>query len=46
MKKLVLKFGGTSIGSIEMIKKVENIVKKKFNSSGISIFELRIKTCS
>ena len=31
MKKLVLKFGGTSIGSIEMIKKVANIVKKKFN---------------
>ena len=29
MKKLVLKFGGTSVGSIEKIKKVANIIKKK-----------------
>jgi len=31
MKKLVLKFGGTSVGSIEKIKKVANIVKKRHN---------------
>ena len=29
MKRLVLKFGGTSVGSIEKIKKVANIVKKR-----------------
>ena len=29
MKKLVLKFGGTSVGSIEMIKKVASIIKKR-----------------
>ena len=28
MKRLVLKFGGTSVGTIEKIKKVANIVKK------------------
>jgi len=31
MKRLVLKFGGTSVGSIEKIKKVANIIKKKFS---------------
>jgi len=31
MKKLVLKFGGTSVGTIENIKKVANIIKKKFS---------------
>jgi len=31
MKRLILKFGGTSIGTIEKIKKVANIVKKKFS---------------
>jgi aspartate kinase len=31
MKKLVLKFGGTSVGTIEKIKKVANIIKKRFN---------------
>ena len=31
MKRLVLKFGGTSIGTIEKIKKVANIIKKKFS---------------
>ena len=31
MKRLVLKFGGTSVGSIEKIKKVANIIKKRFN---------------
>ena len=31
MKRLVLKFGGTSVGNIEKIKKVANIVKKRFN---------------
>jgi len=31
MKRLVLKFGGTSVGTIEKIKKVANIIKKKFN---------------
>tara|TARA_B100000029_G_scaffold151244_1_gene146368 strand:- start:5209 stop:6423 length:1215 start_codon:yes stop_codon:yes gene_type:complete len=29
MKKLVLKFGGSSVGTIDKIKKVANIVKKK-----------------
>ena len=29
MKRLILKFGGTSVGTIEKIKKVANIVKKK-----------------
>jgi len=29
MKRLVLKFGGTSVGSIEKIKKVASIIKKK-----------------
>ena len=29
MKRLVLKFGGTSVGSIEQIQKVANIIKKK-----------------
>ena len=29
MKRLVLKFGGTSVGSIEKIKNVANIVKKR-----------------
>ena len=31
MKKLVLKFGGTSVGTVEKIKKVANIVKKRFS---------------
>ena len=29
MKKIVIKFGGTSVGSIEKIKKVANIIKKR-----------------
>ena len=29
MKRLVIKFGGTSVGSLEKIKKVANIVKKR-----------------
>ena len=29
MKKLTLKFGGTSVGSIQKIKKVANIIKKR-----------------
>ena len=29
MKKLVLKFGGTSVGTIEKIRKVADIIKKK-----------------
>ena len=29
MKRIVLKFGGTSVGSIEKIKKVANIIKKR-----------------
>ena len=28
MKRLILKFGGTSVGSIEKIKKVASIIKK------------------
>jgi len=31
MKKLILKFGGSSVGTIEKIKKVANIVKKRLN---------------
>ena len=29
MKRLTLKFGGTSVGSIENIRKVANIIKKR-----------------
>ena len=29
MKRLAIKFGGTSVGSIEKIKKVANIIKKR-----------------
>jgi aspartate kinase len=29
MKRLALKFGGTSVGSIGKIKKVANIIKKR-----------------
>ena len=31
MKRLVLKFGGTSVGTVEKIKKVANIVKSRFS---------------
>ena len=31
MKRLVLKFGGTSVGSIEKIKNVANIIKEEFS---------------
>jgi len=31
MKRLVLKFGGTSVGTVEKIKKVANIIKKIFD---------------
>ena len=31
MKKIVLKFGGTSVGTIENIKKVANIIKRRHN---------------
>tara|TARA_B100000029_G_scaffold393883_1_gene391290 strand:+ start:49 stop:1263 length:1215 start_codon:yes stop_codon:yes gene_type:complete len=31
MKRLVLKFGGTSVGNVEKIKKVANIIKKRFS---------------
>ena len=31
MKRLILKFGGTSVGTIEKIKKVANIIKKRFS---------------
>ena len=31
MKRLILKFGGTSVGTIEKIKKVANIVKNRFS---------------
>ena len=31
MKRLVLKFGETSVGTIEKIKKVANIIKKRFS---------------
>jgi len=30
MKRLILKFGGTSVGTVEKIKKVAEIVKKRF----------------
>jgi len=33
MKRLVLKFGGTSIGTIEKIKKVANIIKKRLSEN-------------
>ena len=31
MKRLILKFGGTSVGSIEKIKNVANIIKEEFS---------------
>jgi len=31
MKRLILKFGGTSVGTIEKIKKVANIIKSRFS---------------
>ena len=31
MKKIVIKFGGSSVGTIEKIKKVANIIKKRHN---------------
>ena len=31
MKRLILKFGGTSVGTVEKIKKVANIIKKRLN---------------
>ena len=31
MKRLVLKFGGTFVGTIEKIKEVANIIKKRFS---------------
>ena len=31
MKRLVLKFGGTSVGTTEKIRKVANIIKKRFS---------------
>jgi len=31
MKRLILKFGGTSVGTIEKIKKVANIIKNRFS---------------
>ena len=33
MKRLVLKFGGTSVGSIEKIKNVANIIKKRLSEN-------------
>ncbi len=33
MKKLVMKFGGTSVGTIEKIKKVANIIKKRLSEN-------------
>ena len=32
MVKKILKFGGTSVGSIERIQHVANIIKKEFES--------------
>ena len=31
MKRLILKFGGTSVGTIEKISRVANIIKKRFS---------------
>ena len=40
MKTVILKFGGTSVGTIDRIKKVSNIIgyykKKKFNVIAVS----------
>ncbi len=33
MKKIVIKFGGSSVGTIEKIKKVANIIKKRHNEN-------------
>ena len=32
MKRLILKFGGTSVGTIDKIKKVAKIIKKRFKA--------------
>ena len=37
MKKLTLKFGGTSVGNIEKIKKVANIIKKRHDEGNAII---------
>jgi len=37
MKRLVLKFGGTSVGTIEKIKKVANIIKRLSESDEIIV---------
>ena len=37
MKRLVLKFGGTSVGTIEKIKKVANIIKRLSESNEIIV---------
>ena len=31
MNRIVLKFGGTSVGTVEKIKNVANIIKKRFS---------------
>ena len=33
MKRLILKFGGTSVGNIDKIQKVANLIKKKHDES-------------
>ena len=38
MKRLVLKFGGTSVGSIEKIQKVADIIKKRHEEGNEIIF--------
>jgi len=37
MKRLILKFGGTSVGTIEKIKKVANIIKRLSESNEVIV---------
>ena len=45
MKRLVLKFGGTSVGSIEKIQKVAKIIKSRHDQGNelIIVLEALIK---
>ena len=45
MKRLILKFGGTSVGTIEKIKKVANIIKKRLSEGNEIIVVVSAMSC-
>ena len=45
MKRLILKFGGTSVGTVEKIKKVAEIVKKRFEEGKEIIVVVSAMSC-